>query len=135
MKKKDNRFVKTLLFVIEESGFEFKNIEKTIQRLIEERENYIKQLQEMSEEEFMQYISNFAFGVACKEYYISIHKKDIELLRNVKTSIEWLVDTYKKNRELFNSVVREYKGYVKLVKKYIKKLADSTEQKDIKIYV
>jgi hypothetical protein len=135
MKSDDKRFIKTMLFVIEKSEFKFSNIEKTIQSLIEERENLIKKLQEMSEEEFMQYISNFMFGVACKEYYISIHRRDIELLKDVKTSIEWLVDTYKKNRKLFNFAIKDYKGYVSIVKEYIKKLVDSIEQKNIKIYV
>jgi hypothetical protein len=51
-------------------------------------------------------------------------KKDIELLQHARNRIKHLVDLYQRDRELFNQIVsEEFKGYVRIVKKEIERLA------------
>jgi len=134
-KYENDKYANVLLYVIEKAEFKYDNLDKTINELIKEKQEKIKQLQNMSEEEFMHHISNFIFGVASKDYYITIHKRDIEMLKEIKNSINWLLETYNNNRELFNEVIKfNYKGKVKIIKNYISKLANSLNQKVILNY-
>jgi hypothetical protein len=115
-----------ILKIIEEAGYEYENIDKVIQEEIAESQNFIKQIQEMSETEFLSMVSKSLFGVASKGYYINKHKQHIQQLEQAKKSIDYLLEQYNRNPSWFEWIIKNsYRGNVKPMKEAIKKLAQT----------
>jgi len=119
-REKEERIKRLIISVLEEAKGDYRKIDEIIRREIRGRRKMIREV----ETDFDNFIKNLTFGVSMPEFYITRFKKDIELLQHARNRIKHLVDLYQRDRELFNQIVsEEFKGYVRIVKKEIERLA------------
>jgi hypothetical protein len=119
-REKEERIKRFIISVLEEAKGDYRKIDEIIRREIRGRRKLIREV----ETDFDNFIKNLTFGVSMPEFYTTRFKKDIDLLQHARNRIEHLIELYQRDRELFNWVVKEeFKGYVRIVKKEIEKLA------------
>jgi len=116
----------TLLALIEEANYEYRNIRKVVQAKIDECQKQIDELKAMSQEQFLAMISKSMFGVAMKEYYINRLEKRIENLKALPEHIDHLLEYWRTSRNgYFQDSIKYYKPYVRQLKQAFQKLAES----------
>jgi hypothetical protein len=119
-REREERIKRIIISVLEEAKGDYRKIDEIIRREIRVRHRLIREVKT----NFDNFIENLTFGIAMPEFYTTKFKKDIELLQYARNRIEHLIDLYQRDREVFNWVVKEeFKGYVRIVKKEIEKLA------------
>lgn len=116
--------VDLLLMIMEKANYEYENVRKLVQINIEGYEKRIREIEAMSEDDFLRMVSKSLFGVANKGYYTNNLKKRIEELKRIPERIDYLLDLWKNNRGWLDWVIKHsYKGAVRPMKKAIEKLA------------
>jgi len=115
-----------LLWVIQEAKFDYDNIQKLVKINIEGCEERIKEIEAMSQEQFLAHISKSIFGVASKDYYIGNLRRRIETLKDIPQVIDSLLHSWNSERWLFNDTLKHaYKGYVRQLKQAFEKLGQN----------
>lgn len=123
---KSNSYADMLLWAIQEAKYDYDNIQKLVKINIDGWEQRIREIEAMSQEEFIAHISKSIFGVANKDYYIGNYKKRIEELKALPERIDHLLDMWKNEKIWFDWTLKNvYKGYVRPMKKALEKLAES----------
>jgi hypothetical protein len=123
---KSNSYANMLLWVIQEAKYDYNNIQKLIKINVESCEQRIREIEAMSQEDFLKEVSKSIFGVGLKDYYIDKLKKRIETLKDLPSVVDHLLEMWKSEKWLLNDTLKyAYKGYVRPMKEAIEKLAQS----------
>lgn len=116
----------TILSIIEEADYDYAKVLDVVNARIAYVEGRMKQIEVMTDEEFMQWISKAIFGVALKGYYISQCKRDLDHLKTIQSRIDYMLDLWKRDRSMFNWVIRNsYKGVIRRAEDTFTKLAEN----------
>lgn len=123
---------KLILSLIEEAEYDLEKIKNLVDEKILVLENRLVRIKFMGDEEFLELISKTIFGIASKEYYISIICSEIKMLKEITKKIEYYLRLNKENRKLFDYLIRRsFKGNVRRAKKAFNKLAENTFTKKL----
>ncbi|MCD6241105.1 hypothetical protein J7K27_06280 [Candidatus Bathyarchaeota archaeon] len=119
--------IEILLNILERANYRLERVEEIVNSKVQECEKRIKEIESMSQTEFLRMVSRSIFGVACKGYYIHGLKKSIETLKRIPERIQYLLKLHEKDKEMFEWVLKHsYKRYVRKLRKAIKKLAENS---------
>jgi len=111
---------------MEEANYDYEKLRKVIKAKIEDLQKRIREIEQMSDEAFMEMISKSLFGVANKGYYINKLKKRISDLEHITESIDYLLDLWKNDKKMLEWVItHSYQGYTRKMRKAIERLAQS----------
>jgi hypothetical protein len=112
------------LGVIREANYDYTSLDKVIENRIAEYEKGIAEIQAMTDEQFLTIVSQYIFGVASKSFYIDRFRKRIEELKQVKLSIDYLVEQCRDDPKLFEWILKNNcKGTVREMRNAIRQLA------------
>ncbi|MEM4521901.1 MAG: hypothetical protein QW738_01585 [Nitrososphaeria archaeon] len=126
---------KTILSLIEESGYDLEKLKGLVDEKVLLLEKRLTQIRFMSDEEFLESISKTIFGVASKEYYISKISSEIEMLNDIMRRIEYYLRLNRENRRLFDYIIkRSFKGNVRRARRVFNRLAENTFTKKLESY-
>lgn len=93
---------------------------------IEEHDKALKELAKMSDEGFADLFSSAIFSPRSRDLYTATHEEAINKLKNIRESIDRLVDLWRNNKKILSWVIRKsYTGYIRRVTEDIQKLAES----------
>lgn len=126
---------KTILSLIEESGYDLEKLKGLVDEKIILLEKRLSQIRFMDDEEFLEYVSKTIFGVASKDYYISKISSEIEMLTGIMKRIEYYLRLNRENRKLFDYLIkRSFKGNVRRARRAFNRLAENTFTKKLESY-
>lgn len=110
-----------LLDAIEKGEYDLWKIQKYIEDQIIEHEKAIENLENMSEEEFMKK----GYGIASKEYYITMNLRYINTYKNMLNRIKYYLRLKKETPRLFDYTIKEsFKGNVREAKEKLEKFCE-----------
>ena len=115
-----------ILSVIEEANYDYHRIDEIVERRIQRLQDLIKSIKEMTEGDFIRWVSQSLFGVALKSYYIAKYEKLIEAYKGVKASIDYYTELYVENPKMLGILLkqrRDYKGWIRELKEAIRRVA------------
>lgn len=119
--------IEILLNILERANYNLERVAEITSAKVQECERRINEIQNMPYERFLALISRSIFGVASKGYYINCLRKEIEILKRVPERIKYLLELHEKDKGMFEWVLKHsYKGYVRKLRKAIKKLAENS---------
>ncbi|MEM4177098.1 MAG: hypothetical protein QXS29_06010 [Nitrososphaeria archaeon] len=123
---------KLLLHCIEEGQYDLSKIRRYVEDQMIEHEKSIEELENMSEEEFMNMVSKYIYGVASKEYYITMHKKAINSYKHALDRIKSIIKLRKENPQLYDYVIRrDFEGQVREARRVFDKLYQESMNKKL----
>ena len=115
-----------ILTVIEEANYDYHRIDEIIKHRTQRLRDLIESIKQMTEEEFIRWVSQSLFGVALKSYYIAKYEKLIKTYEGVKASIDYYTELYVENPEMLGILLkqrRDYKGWIRELKEAIRRVA------------
>ena len=115
-----------ILSVIEEANYDYHRIDEIVEHRTQRLRNLIESIKQMTEEEFIRWVSQDLFGVALKSYNIAKYEKLIKAYRGVKASIDYYTELYMENPEMLGILLKQrkdYKGWIRELKEAIRRVA------------
>jgi uncharacterized protein YjiS (DUF1127 family) len=118
--------LKMFLNIVEEANFDYDKVKETITARVKQYQRNLKELSQMSDEQFTNQTSNAVFGIASRTYWESRDRETVQELEEAIELIDHFMDLWKNDRRMLEWVIRHsYAGSMKRVARAINKLAES----------
>ena len=122
---------KKLLHLLERANYNYNKLDSVIQEEINFFKSAIREIESMSEVEFLR-----NYSIASKGYYINQFRNEIKWLEQVKKRVDYLIDLYLNHKSMFGWVLKHnYKGCIREMRAAIKRLANSKVCKNLLSFV